>query len=64
MSVLVRIDITLPAIGHLGSALVAVVFLYAPVVVAWRRTEDLIDYGFRSDPVAAQPGRRRRGAGW
>jgi membrane protease YdiL (CAAX protease family) len=51
VSVLVRIDITLPAIGHLGSALVAVVFLYAPVVVAWRRTEDIIDYGFRSDPV-------------
>ncbi len=48
---LVRIDITLPAIGHLGSALVAVVFLYGPVVVAWRRHEDLIDYGFRTDPV-------------
>ena len=43
---LVRINITLPAIGHLGSALVAVLFLYAPVVVAWRRKEDLDDYGF------------------
>lgn len=52
VAVLVRIDIDLPAIGHLGSALVAVVFLYAPVVVAWRRTEDLFDYGFRSDPLA------------
>lgn len=51
VAVLVRIDVTLPAIGHLGSALVAVVFLYAPVVVAWRRTEDLIDHGFRSDPL-------------
>lgn len=51
VSVLVRIDLTLPAIGHLGSALVAVVFLYAPVVVAWQRTEELSDYGFRSDPV-------------
>jgi hypothetical protein len=44
---LVRIDITLPAIGHLGSALVAVLFLYAPVFVAWRRDEDLDDYGFK-----------------
>lgn len=33
---LVRIDVTLPGIGHLGSALVAVLFLYAPVVAgAW-----------------------------
>lgn len=51
VAVLVRIDITLTAIGHLGSALVAVVFLYAPVVVGWRRREDLIDYGFRLEPV-------------
>jgi membrane protease YdiL (CAAX protease family) len=48
---LVRIDIQLPAIGHLGSALVAVVFLYAPVVVAWWRKEDLDDYGFHAEPV-------------
>lgn len=48
---LVRIDITLPAIGHLGSALVAVLFLYAPVYVAWRRHEDLDDYGFRTAPL-------------
>ena len=47
----VRIDVTLPLIGHLGSALVAVVFLYAPVVVAWRRGEDLADYGFQLEPV-------------
>jgi uncharacterized protein len=44
---LVRINITLPAIGHLGSALVAVLFLYAPVILAWRRGEDLDDYGFK-----------------
>lgn len=49
---LVRIDITLPAIGHLGSALVAVLFLYAPVYFAWRRHEDLEDYGFHAAPVA------------
>jgi uncharacterized protein len=52
VAVLVRIDVDLPAIGHLGSALVAVVFLYAPVVIAWKRHEDLFDYGFRSDPLA------------
>lgn len=51
VAVLVRIDVTLPAIGHLGSALVAVVFLYGPVVVAWKRKEDLVDYGFTTDPL-------------
>lgn len=51
VTVLVRINITLPAIGHLGSALVAVLFLYVPVFVAWRRTEDLHDYGFHAEPV-------------
>lgn len=30
---LVQIDVVLPGVGHLGSALVAVMFLYAPVVV-------------------------------
>lgn len=48
---LVQIDVTLPAIGHLGSALVAVLFLYAPVYVAWRRHEDLDHYGFHAAPV-------------
>jgi membrane protease YdiL (CAAX protease family) len=48
---LVRIDITLPWIGHLGSALVSVLFLYAPVYVAGRRGEDLADYGFRTEPL-------------
>jgi membrane protease YdiL (CAAX protease family) len=48
---LLRIDVTLPAIGHLGSALVAVLFLYAPVFFAWRRREDLDDYGFHAAPV-------------
>lgn len=49
---LVQIDITLPAIGHLGSALVAVLFLYVPVYVAWKRKEDLDDYGFHAEPIA------------
>jgi len=48
---LVRIDITLPWIGHLGSALVSVVFLYVPLYVAGRRDEDLADYGFRAEPL-------------
>lgn len=51
VTVLVRIDVTLPAVGHLGSALVAVLFLYVPVLVAWRRKEDLDDYGFHAEPV-------------
>lgn len=48
---LVRIDVTLPAIGHLGSALVSVLFLYAPMVFLSRRKEDLYDYGFRAEPI-------------
>jgi membrane protease YdiL (CAAX protease family) len=51
VTILVRINITLPAIGHLGSALVAVLFLYAPVYFAWRRSEQLDDYGFHSEPI-------------
>lgn len=51
VAALVQIDVTLPAIGHLGSALVAVLFLYAPVYVAWRRKEDLDDYGFHVEPL-------------
>ncbi len=52
VTVLVRINITIPAIGHLGSALVAVLFLYAPVYFAYRRKEELDDYGFHAAPVA------------
>jgi len=51
VTVLVRINVTLPAIGHLGSALVAVLFLYAPVYFAYRRKEELDDYGFHAAPV-------------
>jgi len=51
VTVLVRINVTLPAIGHLGSALVAVLFLYAPVFYAWRRGEELDDYGFHAEPL-------------
>jgi membrane protease YdiL (CAAX protease family) len=48
---LVRIDVTLPWVGHLGSALVSVLFLYAPMIALSRRGEDLIDYAFHADPI-------------
>ncbi|MBA3538117.1 MAG: CPBP family intramembrane metalloprotease [Deltaproteobacteria bacterium] len=51
VTVLVRINVTLPAVGHLGSALVAVLFLYLPVYAAHRRGEDLDDYGFHARPL-------------
>ncbi|WP_428262567.1 myxosortase family intramembrane protease [Haliangium sp.] len=51
VAALVHIDVELPLVGHLGSALVAVVFLYAPVLWAWRRDESLVDYGFTSAPL-------------
>lgn len=51
VTALVRIDVTLPLIGHVGSALVSALFLYAPLWLASRRGEDLADYGFRSAPV-------------
>jgi membrane protease YdiL (CAAX protease family) len=51
VAALVRINVEVPGIGHLGSALVAVTLLYAPVVVAYLRKEDLHDYGFRTDPI-------------
>jgi len=51
VAVLVRVNVDLPWIGHLGSALISVVFLYVPVYVASRRDEDLRDYGFRYEPV-------------
>ena len=56
VAAVVRIDVDLPAIGHLGSALVAVVLLYTPVVVAWVRREDLVTYGFHADPIAKNLG--------
>ncbi len=48
---LVRINVEIPLIGHLGGALIAVLFLYVPVFVAWKRKEDLIDYAFHASPV-------------
>jgi membrane protease YdiL (CAAX protease family) len=48
---LVQINVTVSLIGHVGSALVSVLFLYAPMIVLGRRKEDLFDYGFRADPI-------------
>jgi uncharacterized protein len=48
---LVRINVTLPWIGHVGSALVSVLFLYAPMIALSRRGEDLVDYGFKYEPI-------------
>lgn len=53
VAALVRIRWDIPLVGNLGSALVAVTFLYAPVAVAALRREDLVDYGFTLD----RPGR-------
>jgi membrane protease YdiL (CAAX protease family) len=46
-----RIDVELPVLGHLGSALVAVTLLYTPLWIAWRRSEDLVAYGFTVAPL-------------
>jgi membrane protease YdiL (CAAX protease family) len=52
VAVFVRVlDIELPFVGHLGSAMVAITLLYAPVLVAWRRGVDLAEYGFTTQPL-------------
>ena len=51
VSVLVQLNFQLPFLGHVGSALVAVTLLYTPVLVSYRRREDLTTYGFVSEPL-------------
>jgi membrane protease YdiL (CAAX protease family) len=51
VALLVRIDVQLPFVGHVGSALVAMLLLYAPLFAAWRRGEELHDYGFHLAPI-------------
>jgi membrane protease YdiL (CAAX protease family) len=51
VTLLLRINVTWPWIGHVGSSLVAVLFICAPLYFADRRHEDLADYGFRSEPL-------------
>ena len=48
---LVHLDITVPGIGHLGSALIAFAFLFVPMYASAKRGEELEDYGFRPEPV-------------
>ena len=49
--VCVALGRAIPFVGANLGAVVAVVFLYVPVYFAWRRKEDLADYGFRLEPV-------------
>jgi membrane protease YdiL (CAAX protease family) len=51
VALLVQLTITIPLVGHLGSALVALAFLYIPSGVARYRGEDLLDYRFTAEPV-------------
>jgi uncharacterized protein len=51
LAALVRVDVEIRYVGHLGSALVAIMLLYAPLFWAWRRNEDLVTYGLRAEPV-------------
>ncbi len=48
---LVHLDVQVPGVGHLGSALIAFAFLFVPMYVAAKRGEELEDYGFRQEPV-------------
>src|SRR6266487_1314421 len=45
------LGIAVPFVGNIVHALVAAVFIYLPVAVAWRRKEDLAAYGFTVRPV-------------
>ncbi len=48
---LVHLDVQVPGVGHLGSALIAFLFLFVPMYAATKRGEELEDYGFRPEPV-------------
>ena len=48
---LVHLTVWIPGIGNLGSALIALAFLAAPVMLDRLRGEDLLDDGFTTDPV-------------
>ena len=51
VAVAVRIKVTLPGIGSVGSAVVALLFLYMPMLVGKWRGEDLVEYGFVAAPI-------------
>ncbi len=48
---LVHLDVNVPGVGQLGSALIAFLFLGVPMYVAVKRGDELEDYGFRQEPV-------------
>ena len=50
IAVLVRLPYDFRYIGHIGSALIAAILLYTPVLVAAHRREDLLSYGFTLAP--------------
>jgi membrane protease YdiL (CAAX protease family) len=45
------LGIAIPFVGSVVHALVAAVFIYLPVAIAWRRKEDLSAYGFTLQPL-------------
>lgn len=57
MLVLVRVNVQVPAVGHLGSAGIALWFLLVPDVVAARHGLTLFDWGLHARDL-------RRGLGW
>ena len=54
--VLVRAGAQVPLVDRNLGALVAVVFLYVPAALAWRRGEELSDYGFTVRPLGKNLG--------
>jgi uncharacterized protein len=51
VAALAALGLAVPFVDRNLGALVAVVFLYIPVLFSWRRGEDLVAYGFRAAPV-------------
>jgi membrane protease YdiL (CAAX protease family) len=51
VAALAALGLAVPFVDRNLGAMVAVVFLYIPVLYSWRRDEDLFAYGFRLAPV-------------
>lgn len=52
VALFVQIKVTWAVVGNVGGALVAVLFLCTPMLMATRRDEYIEDYGFRLEPLA------------
>lgn len=48
----VHLNVEIPLVGQLGSALIAFAFLFVPMYAAGKRGEELEDYGFKPEPVS------------